>query len=305
MKTFITGSNGFLGKNLKTSLSHESVITAPSSKECNLLSENSLEDYSVTKYDLIIHLAAWTQAGDFCLKYPGDQWIMNQRINTNVLDWWRKKQNSAKLVFIGSSCVYSPELPLTEDNFMIGEPTESLYTYAMTKRMLYQGARSIGDQYGLKWLCFVPSTLYGPSYHNDGRQMHFIFDLIRKIIRGKEFGEQVILWGDGFQKRELVHVRDFVHRMKLLMNSCENEIINVGAGTERTIRDFAKIISNFIGFDSKLIVYDTSRYVGSRSKILSVEKISKIYPKHLSELTSLENGIKSVIEWFYEKKAYI
>ena len=137
MKIFITGSNGFLGKNLKKSLLQQSVITAPSSKECDLLRENSLEDYSVTKYDLIIHLAAWTQAGDFCLKYPGDQWVMNQRINTNVLDWWRLKQNSAKLVFIGSSCVYSPELPLTEDNFMIGEPTESLYTYAMTKRMLY------------------------------------------------------------------------------------------------------------------------------------------------------------------------
>ena len=77
MKIFITGSNGFLGKNLKKSLSHQSVITAPSSKECDLLRENSLEDYSVTKYDLIIHLAAWTQAGDFCLKYPGDQWVMN------------------------------------------------------------------------------------------------------------------------------------------------------------------------------------------------------------------------------------
>ena len=72
---------------------------------------------------------------------------------------------------------------------MQGEPVKSLYTYAMTKRMLLQGVRALHQQYQLQWLCVVPSTLYGPGYHTDGRQMHFIFDLIRKILRGKYLGK--------------------------------------------------------------------------------------------------------------------
>ena len=132
---------------------------------------------------MIFHLAAWTQAGDFCLRHPGEQWLINQKINTNTLNWWQEDQPQAKLIFMGTSCSYSPDCRLLEDNYMIGEPIESLYTYAMTKRMLLQGARAINQQYGLEYLCTVPSTLYGPGYHTDGRQMHFIFDLVKKIMK--------------------------------------------------------------------------------------------------------------------------
>lgn len=96
---------------------------------------------------------------------------------------------------MGTSCAYAPDSDLVEDNYMGGEPIDSLYTYAMTKRMLYQGARALNRQFGLRYFCAVPSTLFGIGYNTDGRQMHFIFDLIRKIIRGKEFGGPVILWG--------------------------------------------------------------------------------------------------------------
>merc|ERR1712070_293364 len=96
-----------------------------------------------------------------------------------------------------------------EENYLTGTPISSLFTYAMTKRMLYAGLLALNKQYSLNYLCLVPSTLYGAGYHTDGRQMHFIFDLIRKIIRGKLYNEPVILWGDGTQSRELVFVEDF------------------------------------------------------------------------------------------------
>src|SRR5262249_17063342 len=155
---------------------------------------------------------------------------------------------------------------LREDCYMAGEPIDSLYTYAMTKRMLYQGARALNRQYGLRHLCAVPSTLYGPGYHTDGRQLHFIYDLIRKIIRGKEVGEPVGLWGDGYQKREIVLLDDFVRILWSLAQKFDNDIFNIGAGEEFSIRTFAERISAIVGYDSARIQYDTNRYVGATSK---------------------------------------
>jgi GDP-L-fucose synthase len=303
MKILITGSSGFLGTALRGFLEkqkHELVLL--NSKNCDLRKAESLNAFSGTRYDLIIHLAAWTQAGDFCLKHPGEQWIINQQINTNVLSWWQSDQPQAKLVFMGTSCAYAPGNDLVETEYMQGEPVDSLYTYAMTKRMLYQGARALNKQYGLKYLCAVPSTLYGPGYHTDGRQMHFIFDLIRKIIRGKEFGETVTLWGDGLQKREIVHVDDFVNILWQLVEKFDNDIFNIGAGEEYPIRTFADKICSIVGYPAEKIQYDTSRYVGATSKCLNVDKTKKALGKY--ELVPLEIGLKGTIEWFYEADAY-
>src|SRR6266478_10174465 len=267
MKVAVTGSSGFLGVPLckaLESLGH--VLLRMNSQDCDLTKTGSLEAVATGTYDVIYHLAAWTQAGDFCLRHPGEQWIINQQINTNVLTWWQQRQAQAKLVFIGTSCAYAPGSSLREDEYLVGEPIDSMYTYAMTKRMLLIGARALNRQHGLKYLCAVPSTLYGPGYHVDGRQMHFIFDLIRKIIRGKEFGEPVVLWGDGHQKREVVLVDDFVRILWQLTERFDNEIFNIGAGQEHSIRAFAASICRIVGYPTEKIVYDSTRYVGATSK---------------------------------------
>src|SRR5216683_3236920 len=207
MKIVVTGSSGFLGTTLcrELDMQHHELIRL-NSTNCDLTRQGTLGSFSSIQYDQIHHLAAWTQAGDFCLRHPGEQWIINQQINTHALAWWQKRQPQAKFVCMGTSCAYAPESELAEENYLTGTPIESLYTYAMTKRMLYVGLLSLNKQFGLKYLCLVPSTLYGPGYHTDGRQMHFIFDLIRKIIRGKELGERVVLWGDGYQRREILFI---------------------------------------------------------------------------------------------------
>lgn len=305
MKIFVTGASGFLGSALCKRLSEQGhELTTPSSSQCNLLIPTSLEAFSKNKYDQIFHLAAWTQAGDFCLKHPGEQWIKNQLLNTHVLKWWQESQPQAKLVFMGTSCAYAPDSSLSESEYMDGEPIDSLYTYAMTKRMLYQGARALAKQYGLKYLCVVPSTLYGPGYHTDGRQMHFIFDLIRKIIRGKELGELVELWGNGHQKREVIHINDFINALLILCTTQENELINLGAGKEYSIREFAHWISHDVNFDENQILYDESKYVGAKSKCLNIAKVKSLLGDQY-QLTNMSDGIKQVVRWFYETKAYL
>jgi GDP-L-fucose synthase len=301
MKILITGATGFLGTRLCEKLKrarHE--LTYLNSKNCNLTQQDSLLQFNSQTYDQIYHLAAWTQAGDFCLYHPGEQWIINQQINTNVLAWWQQYQPQAKLICMGTSCAYSPDLELVEKNYLQGLPIASLFTYAMTKRMLYAGLLALHKQFSLNYLCLVPSTLYGPGYHTDGRQMHFIFDLIRKIIRGKLYGEPVVLWGDGYQKRELVFVEDFAKIALKLSASVDNDLINIGAGEEFTIRHFAQLICERVGYDFNNIQFDTSRYVGAKSKCLGVDKLKQSLPD--LTLTPLELGLTQTIEWFWQEQ---
>ncbi len=307
MKILVTGATGFLGTHLCRKLKSEKhEVIGLGSKDCDLTQEASLGEALAGhrgSFDRIIHLAAWTQAGDFCLKHPGEQWLINQKINTNVLSYWKEEQPAAKFLFMGTSCSYDPELPLKEENYMRGVPIDSLFTYAMTKRMLYAGALALNKQYGMKYLCFVPSTFYGPGYHTDARQMHFIFDLIRKIIRGKLHGEPVVLWGDGYQKRELVYIDDFTNAMLELDARCENGIINIGEGKEHTIREFAGMICSEVGYDPAKIHYDTTRYVGAKSKCLDTSRLLKLYPEYRN--TSLKNGLSSTIKWFMQQDSII
>jgi GDP-L-fucose synthase len=301
MRMFVTGATGYLGRFLCPALEekgHE--VVGVGSRECDLTRDGALDRFNGQAFDRIYHLAAWTQAGDFCVRHPGEQWVVNQRINTNVLVWWQARQPRAKLICLGTSCSYDPSLPLAEENYLQGTPIESLYTYAMTKRMLYVGLLALRKQFGLDYLCVVPSTLYGPGYHDDGRQMHFIFDLIRKILRGKELGEAVTLWGDGHQKRELVYVDDFVKILLNLSDTVENDLVNIGAGEEFPIRHFASLICEQIGYNHDNIRYDTSRYVGARSKCLEISKLMALVPD--LRVTPLGSGLEKTIAWFLEDR---
>ena len=102
----------------------------------------------------------------------------------------------------------------------------------------------------------------------------FIFDVIKKIILAKNNSE-VELWGDGFQKRELVHVNDFINQMILLENKCQNEIINIGAGEEYEIRYFAQLICDIVQFDFKKIHFNKKKNIQEQNQNLSVKKLKK------------------------------
>lgn len=303
MNILITGASGFMGKTLSKVLDNgKNKLVLLNSKTADLTKDTALLQYNDLKYDIIFHLAAWTQAGDFCLYHQGEQWIINQQINTNTLTWWQKYQPQAKLIAFGTSVSYAIEDNLSEENYMLGVPNEKFYAYAMSKRMLYSGLISLNRQFGLKYLYLVPSTLYGPGYHTDGRQMHFIFDLIRKIIRGKEYGEKVELWGDGHQRREIVFVDDFIDILLKLTATVDNEIINIGAGEDYNIREFATKICEIIGYDFSSIGFDTTKYVGAKSKFLSTKKLKTLLPDQ--KMSPLEEGIRKTIEWFYQDKVY-
>jgi GDP-L-fucose synthase len=300
MEILITGATGFLGTVLSSHLESQGHrVVRLGSRNCDLTRGDSLKRFEDRSFDQIYHLAAWTQAGDFCLRHPGEQWLINQQINTNVLSWWQRRQPQAKLIAMGTSCAYAPDGELIEENYLEGQPIDSLFTYAMTKRMLHVGLLALAQQYGMRYLCLVPSTLYGPGYHTDGRQMHFIFDLIRKILLARNTGTTAVLWGDGHQRRELVYVDDFVQAAARLAESASFQVINIGAGEEYSIREFARIICELTGYEFERIQFDTTKYVGAKSKCLSVKRLLGQLPEF--ERTPLREGLARTIRWFLER----
>lgn len=298
----VTGSTGFLGKTLCPILKENGhQVTEVSSKSCDLQSSSSLNQFNAQRFDQIFHLAVWTQAGDFCVHHQGEQWLINQKINTNMLDWWKREQPQAKLIAMGTSCAYDPTYPLEEKYFLSGAPIESLMGYGMTKRMLLCGLRAFHLQFGLNYLFLIPSTLYGiQGYHIDGKQLHFIFDLIRKILRGQYYGESVVLWGDGEQKRELVHINDFIDVMLRISTTESNQEFNIGEGQEHSIKEFARMICDQTGYPFSKIQFDLNRYVGARSKVLNNTQIKRVCADYSPR--SPQEGIREIIEWLSKNK---
>lgn len=294
----ITGASGFLGRHL---LKHiESLgwtYYISNTKIANLMDDKNLHVYNDIKFDYIFHLAAHTKAGDYCLYHKGEQFEINQRINSNILKYWREYQPQAKMIAMGTSCSYSPSILMDENNYLLGEPDEGLYTYAMTKRMLLIGLKSYAEQYGLKYVYYIPSTLYGPLFELD--DSHFIFDLIKKIYSGKNYGTNVELWGDGYQKRELIYIDDAI---KIMLGTLhlENNLVNLASGSEYSIREYAKNICDILDYNSDNIFYDTTKYVGVRSKKLEINKILSILPNY--EITPLKEGLKETIKYYINKK---
>jgi GDP-L-fucose synthase len=294
VKVLVTGGTGFLGRHLvPTLLARGWEVEVINSRNCDLRDRSNLLQFKDRKFDRIYHLAAWTKAGDFCLHHKGEQWIINQLINTNVLWFWREYQPSALMIAMGTSCAYPPELELREENYMVGEPDRDLYTYAMTKRMLYTGLLALKHQFGMRFRYFIPSTLYGPRF--DEEDSHFIFDLIKKIVRGRRNGDPVVLWGTGDQVRELVYVDDAVRLMEMAVERPDAEILNLASGTGFTIRRYAEMICRITGYEAKEIIYDTTRFSGVPKKVLSASKIGRLFD---FAFTPIETGLRKTVEYY-------
>ena len=296
MNIFVTGGTGFLGRHLVPHLEGKGhKVTVVNSKNCDLREKENLLQFKGKKFDRIYHLAAWTKAGDFCLHHQGEQWLINQEINTNILWYWREYQPQALMVTMGTSCSYPlGEEALREENYLAGEPDPNLATYAYTKRMLYAGLLAFAMQFKMRYQHLIPSTLYGPKF--EAGDNHFIFDLIKKIHAGKTRGEKVVLWGTGEQVRELMYADDAVRLIELAADLPASENLNLGSGAGFSIRQYAEMLCEIIGYDPSEIAYDTTKYSGNPKRFFDTTKVKKFFPDF--RYTDIREGLTKTVAYY-------
>jgi len=286
MKILITGSTGFVGKHLVKRLKKESCDIT----EINSTNFSSMWSLEKNSYDYIIHLAVKTAAGGYCQTHPGEQWIVNNSINTDMLAYFQQYQQRATMITFGSSCGYNGSVRKIEENYLKNEPESGYEVYGMVKRNLLTGLIALKKEFGMDYRYLIPSVFYGPEY--DLKDKHFIFDLIRKIVDAKNGGDEVILWGDGTQTRELIYIDDAVDIILQSISPKTPKIFNLSSGKSYKLKDYAKTICDIVGYDYNLIKWDVNAFVGSKNK--------KLVNTHLKgyKFTSLKKGLKNTIKYY-------
>ncbi|MEM7452730.1 MAG: GDP-L-fucose synthase [Planctomycetota bacterium] len=202
------------------------------------------------------------------------------------------KCNAERFLFLGSTCIYPrlAEQPMLEDALLTGPLEKTNEAYALAKIAGLEMCRHYRNQYGVTFHSAMPTNLYGPGDNYHPENSHVLPALIRRFHEAKLSGaEEVVLWGTGTPRREFLHVDDLAEGLlHLLQLDNPPDLVNVGTGSDITIRELADIVAEVTGY-SGTIVQDTSRPDGTPVKRTD---ISLIQSTGWSPAISLRDGIE-------------
>jgi len=229
--------------------------------------------------------------------YPAEFIYDNLMIQANIIHQ-AYVSGVKKLLFLGSSCIYPkfcPQ-PMKEEFFLDGKLEPTNEPYAVAKIAGIKMCQSYNRQYGTQFIALMPTNLYGPGDNFDLQDSHVVPALIRKFHEAKANGEKtVIVWGSGTPRREFLFVDDLADACLFLMEWYnEDEMINVGVGTDQTIKELAQLIGEVVGFKGEL-AFDLSQPDGTPRKLLDVARINQLGWR---ARTSLREGLEKTYSWF-------
>ncbi len=231
--------------------------------------------------------------------YPVDFLSDNLRIQTNVMDAARDV-GVERLLFLGSSCIYPKfaQQPIREDSLLTGhlEPTNDAYAIAKIAGILH--VQSVRRQDGLPWISAMPTNLYGPNDNFSPLGSHVLPALIRRYDEAAAAGAaSVTNWGTGTPRREFLHSDDLASALLHLLEHYDGpEHVNVGTGTDVTIREIAEAIAEVVGFEGET-EWDTSKPDGTPQKLLDV---SKLRDSGWTSSIGLSEGLRRTVRWYRE-----
>lgn len=277
-------------------------IVTRTSAELDLRNSQAVSDFFVKEKPDYLFLAAAKVGGIQANNvYRADFIYENLMIQNNVIH--NAYVNKVKkLMFLGSSCIYpkmAPQ-PLKEEYLLTGLLEETNEPYAIAKIAGIKMCESYKRQYGCNFISVMPTNMYGPNDNYNLNNSHVLPALIRKFhdAKGQNL-PSVEMWGTGTPMREFLHADDLGDACVFLMNSYDGEkFVNIGSGTDLTIKDLALLIKDIVGFKGE-IIHDLSKPDGTPRKLMDVSYLHSLGWKHKIELPE---GIKQVYDDFKKKE---
>ena len=303
MTILVTGATGLAGSAIVRELTRIGrQVVGISSRDVDLLDRNATFLYlSKLKPNVVIDAAAKVGGINANNSYPVEFLSNNIQIQTNLMDA-SHAVNVERFIFLGSNCIYPKncQQPIKEEYILTGvlEPTNSAYAIAKLAGM--ELIKSYRKEYNHKWISVMPINLYGPNDNFDLESSHVFPALIRKFSDAVRFNSKTVTaWGTGKPRREFLHVDDLSKAIILCLDKYDSdEHINIGTGTDLTISQFANKIAEISGFKGE-IIWDSSQSDGTPQKVLDIQKITNLGWK---PTITLEQGIKTTVEWYLENK---
>ena len=299
-KIYIAGHRGMVGSSIARrlrSLGYNNLIERRSS-ELDLRNQAAVQAFMQEQQPDYVFVAAAKVGGIHANNtYRAEFLYDNLIMEANLIDA-AYRSGVTKLMFLGSSCIYPKfaEQPLKEEALLSGflEPTNE--PYAIAKIAGIKLCETYREQYGADFISAMPTNLYGPGDNYDLNNSHVLPAMIRKFHEAKENGHSpVTLWGDGSPMREFLHTDDLAEALVFLMeNYSEKQFINVGYGSDVTIKELAELIQKTVGHEGE-VQWDSSKPNGTPKKLMDSSKLRSLgwAPK-----ISLEEGIIRVYQDF-------
>lgn len=260
-------------------------------QELNLLDQKAVHDFLIAEKPDYIFLAAAKVGGILANEtYRADFIYENLQVQNNVIHG-AMMAGIKDMCFLGSSCIYPRDCaqPIKEEYLLSGPLEKTNEPYAIAKIAGIKLCESMNRQHGTRFVCVMPTNLYGPNDNYDLENSHVLPALIRKAHEAKLRGDaEYVVWGTGQPRREFLYVDDLADACVFLMEQQVGDgIFNVGCGNDITIRELAQTVMDVVGFTGR-IVFDSSKPDGTPRKLLDVSKMAGL---GWQATTSLHKGI--------------
>lgn len=305
MKIYVAGHRGLVGSAIVREIESKAKHTwiGKTRAELDLLDRKAVFDYvSQNKPDAMVIAAAKVGGIKANSNFPVEFLSQNLQIETNLIDA-AAAAGIEKVLFLGSSCIYpklSPQ-PIKEEYLLTGELEPTNEAYAIAKIAGLKLISAYRAEYDRNWISAMPTNMYGPGDNFDLDNAHVLPALIRRLHEAKSNqAKSVTLWGTGNPKREFLHADDLAAACLFMIEEYSGDVaLNVGTGTDVSIKELATLISYVVGYEGE-IQWDDTKPDGTPRKLLDVSKINEL---GWSAKIDLESGIRSTYEWFLKHHA--